>query len=104
MDCRVVITEPAIADLIEIVRYIAQDNPVAAERTGMALIGRTKMLSQFPELGRRMPEPDLRRLREIVARPYRIIYRFKPEQSLVEILRFWHGARSTPVVYAPDAE
>jgi len=103
VDCRVVITEPAIADLSEIVRRIARDNPSAAQRTGAELIARTKLLAQFPEIGRVMPEPDLKQFREIVERPYRIIYRHKPEQSLIEVLRFWHGARGTPVVYAPES-
>ena len=104
MDCRIVITEPAIADLSEIVGFIARDNPAAAHQFGMGLVAKTKVLIQFPEFGRQMPEPDLREFREIVARPYRIIYRFKPEHSLVEILRFWHGARGAPVLIEPLEE
>ena len=98
MDCRVIITETAISDLSEIVRYIASDNPAAAERTGLVLYGKAQTLAQFPEMGRVPPENGFEHLREIIARPYRIIYRFDREKSLVEIWRFWHGARGTPVI------
>jgi plasmid stabilization system protein ParE len=38
MDFRVEITGPAIADLAEIVSYIAQDNPAAAKALGENLL------------------------------------------------------------------
>ncbi len=98
MDCRIFITETAIGDLSEIVRYIARDNPKAAERTGLFLYGKAQMLAQFPEMGRVPPENGLGHLREIVVRPYRIFYRFDREENAVEIRRFWHGARGTPVI------
>jgi plasmid stabilization system protein ParE len=34
MDFKIIWTEPALANLGEIVSYIAQDNPDAARRTG----------------------------------------------------------------------
>jgi len=37
-------------------------------------------------------------LREIVHRPYRIIYEIFAEQSTVFVLRFWHGARGEPEI------
>ena len=32
-------------------------------------------------------------LRDIIHRPYWIIYEIFPEQNAVYVLRFWHGAR-----------
>jgi hypothetical protein len=37
MDYRVILSRPALRDLGEISRYIAQDNPSAAERVGLEL-------------------------------------------------------------------
>jgi plasmid stabilization system protein ParE len=37
MDYRVILSRPALRDLGEISRYIAQDNPSAAERAGLEL-------------------------------------------------------------------
>jgi|SRR5665213_5978 len=102
MDCRVIITETAIRDLSEIVRFIAPDNPQAAERTGLLLIAKTEILGRFPEMRRRPPEKGLEHLREIVAPPYRIFYRFNVEENIIEIRRFWHGARGTPVIIAEE--
>jgi hypothetical protein len=45
-----------------------------------------------------VPERRERDCREIVLKPYRIVYRVKNEQKLVEILRYWHGARGTPAI------
>ena len=102
MDCRVLITEPAIADLSEIVKYIANNDPRAAERTGDALIAKAVSLSQMPLRGRLVPERTQRDCREIILKPYRIIYRVKEDKNLVEVLRFWHGARGNPVILEPE--
>lgn len=104
MDYRVVITGPAIADLAEIVKYIANDDPRAAARTGDRLITKAESLRQMPLRGRLVPERREHDCRELVIKPYRIVYRVREEKNLVEVLRFWHGARGTPVIYEPTEE
>ena len=37
--------------------------------------------------------------REIIHRPYRIIYRVREEQKVIEILRVWHAARGIPRIH-----
>ena len=93
MAFQVFLTEIAIEDLAGLVRYVARDNPAAAERLGMALLTKVKLLRDFPQLGRVVPERGDERLREIIHRPYRIPYRVHEPEQRVEILRFWHGAR-----------
>ena len=83
-------------DLRDLVRFIARDNPDRAASFGFELIQRTENLSQFPELGRMVPERRDPRIREIVIRPYRVIYRLTPESQLVEVVRVWHAARGEP--------
>ena len=102
MDFQVVITSPAIADLAEIVKYISQQNPLAAERTGHRLLAKAESLRQMPARGRLVPERWQMDCRELVLKPYRIVYRVQEEKNLVEVLRFWHGARGNPVIYEPE--
>jgi plasmid stabilization system protein ParE len=90
--------------LAEIVKYIAKDDPLAAARTGDRLITKAESLRQMPLRGRVVPERREGDSRELVLKPYRIIYRVREEKSLVEILRFWHGARGAPVVCEPTDE
>jgi toxin ParE1/3/4 len=104
MDFRVVITKPAIADLAEIVRYIAHDDPVTAERFGFRLIAKAESLGNLPLRGRIVPELIQQDCRELLLKPYRIVYRVKESAQLVEVLRFWHGARGNPVIYESEPE
>ena len=98
MGFKVIISPPAIEDLKNIVSYIAQHNAEAALRLGNELISRTRILETFPEIGRRVPETDSPDIREIIYRSYRIFYRLKREQGLVEVIRFWHAARGFPII------
>jgi len=93
MGFKIVFTKPAIADLETLVSYIAHDNPQAAERFGYAIVEKAEKLDQFPLLGRIVPEFKIESIREIIYRPYRIVYRVREEQKLIEILRVWHAAR-----------
>ncbi len=94
MGCKIVFSPQAIADLAAIVRYIATDAPATAERIGNALIDRAAILENFPLLG--TPYPKRLGVRKLVSRPYIIFYRARLDQNRVDILRYWHGARSEP--------
>jgi addiction module RelE/StbE family toxin len=85
-------------DLRDIVRFVAQHNASAAETLGYSLISRVDSLEQFPLLGRAVPELGDPGVREIILRPYRIIYRVFDEQRLIAIVRVWHGARGEPAI------
>lgn len=85
-------------DLRDIVRFIAQNNPTAAESIGYQIISRIDSLPQFPLLGRVVPEIGNQTIREIVLRPYRIIYQISEAKSTLAIIRIWHGARGEPVI------
>ena len=62
-------------DLHDIVVFIARDNPNRAMSFGYELISETDRLQEFPELGRTVPEYRDDNIREIIFRPYRIVYR-----------------------------
>ena len=63
---------------------------------GYELISETDHLQEFPELGRIVPEYRRDNIREIVFRPYRIVYRVDHERKLCQIARVWHSARGIP--------
>jgi toxin ParE1/3/4 len=80
-------------DLEQIVRCIARDNPAAAKRFGLKLIGQAESLADAPEMGPRLPQkPDAR---FFPVGSYLIIYRVDVSHRIVRILRFWHSARAT---------
>ena len=83
-------------DLHDIVVFIARDNSNRAMSFGYELISETDRLQEFPELGRSVPEYRDDNIREIIFRPYRIVYRINHERRLCEIARVWHSARGLP--------
>ena len=93
MDYKVILSPRAIQDLQEIVRYIAWDSPNDAEKFGHTLIDKAQSLSSLPERGRVVPEFKDPQIREIILKSYRIVYRVKSAEKVVEIARFWHGAQ-----------
>ena len=85
-------------DLRDIVRYISRDSPQRAQAFALRLIADADMLLEHPESGRMVPEHRVPHIREIIFRPYRIVYRVDHERRLVEISRVWHAARGTPEI------
>lgn len=98
MGHKVVLTPQAQDDLREIVSFIARQNPERARSFGHELIDHALTLTEWPERGRMVPEISDPNVREIVHRPYRIIYEVFRSQNTVYVLRFWHGARGEPEI------
>jgi toxin ParE1/3/4 len=98
MGYQVALSPSAHRDLRDIVRYISADSKENAIRFGRFLISSTKRLTNFPEMGRVVPELGDPGIREIIVRSYRVIYRVDHGDCRIDILRFWHGARGTPTV------
>ena len=94
MGCRIIFSPQAIADLESAVRFIAKDNRDAAVRVGNALIDRVSILENFPLIG--SPYAKRPGVRKLVSNPYMIYYRPRLEEECVDILRYWHGARTEP--------
>ncbi len=93
MGYQVTFAPRAIEDLRAIVEFIALDDPVKAVEFGRLLTQKTRVLKSHPEIGRVVPEFGDDDIREVIYRQYRIVYRLKRSEQLVEISRFWHGAR-----------
>ena len=98
MDFKIVWTLRSREDLRDITTFISKDNPPAALKLGDQIFARVDSLEQFPELGRVVPERNQPHIREIVVKPYRIVYRVHLKEKFLEILRVWHGARGEPEI------
>ena len=83
-------------DLHDIVVFIARDDSDRARSFGYKLISEIDRLQEFPESGRIVPEYRNAVIREIIFRPYRIVYRVHPDSKVCEIARVWHSARGLP--------
>jgi len=55
------------------------------------LINATEALSDYPEMGRIVPEFNTPSLRELIRKPYRVVYRLDAEY--VSIIRIWRNER-----------
>ncbi len=98
MGRKVIISPSAEADLSDIVGYVARHNPEAALKLGNRLIERCELLGLYPEIGRTVPEFRRPDIRELVYRSYRIIYRVREGETILEIVRIWHAARGFPQI------
>ena len=87
-------THTAIAHLLAIYEHIAQDAPLYAQRMIDRLTKRSEQIAVFPQSGRMVPEYAAPDIREVIERPYRIIYRIKTDQ--IDILAVVHGAQLLP--------
>lgn len=89
MGWQVAITDEADADLGNVVAFLAQKSPEAAERLGLELVALIFSLDQMPSRG--APVKGRPWLRKIAHRHYLVIYHVNEAQSLVEIVRVWDG-------------
>jgi toxin ParE1/3/4 len=88
----------ACGDLKDIVRFISRDSRDRAVSFALRLMSQADLLQEHPEIGRNVPEHRDPVLREIIYKPYRIVYRLNPDQRTVEIVRVWHAARGVPKI------
>ena len=84
----------ALDRVSDIARYIAKDNPGAAERWVNELFDSVARLADFPESGRVVPEVGVRRIREVIFGAYHVIYSVKDK---VEILTVRRGSQRLDV-------
>lgn len=87
-------TDTALQHLRGIYEYISQDSPVYARRVIDRVTARSKQIGKFPLLGGKVREYEADDIREVIERPYRIIYRVRPNQ--VDILAVVHAAQLLP--------
>jgi toxin ParE1/3/4 len=82
-------SDAAQSDLLDIVVFIARDNPLAAENWLAAIEERCRLLADHPLTGEQRPGFGEAGCRSVSAGAYVIF--FRPMQSGVEIARVVHG-------------
>ncbi|HIJ53873.1 MAG TPA: type II toxin-antitoxin system RelE/ParE family toxin [Planctomycetes bacterium] len=87
-------TDNAIAHLLGIYEYIARDSSIYAKRMVDRVTRRSEQIASFPMSGRKVPEYEADDIREIIEKPYRIIYRIKPYQ--IDVLAIVHRRQLLP--------
>ncbi|HUS91976.1 MAG TPA: type II toxin-antitoxin system RelE/ParE family toxin [Phycisphaerae bacterium] len=89
----VLLTDQAEADLEEVLDYVAQDDPAAAEDLLNRLVEVMHTLADHPHAGRAREELA-RGLRSRPVGSYVIFYR--PMEGGIRVVRVLHGARDLP--------
>jgi toxin ParE1/3/4 len=87
-------TENAIRHLVTIYEYIALNSPTYGKRMVDRITRRSEQIAIHPLSGRKVLEYEAEDIRELIEKPYRIIYRIKPDQ--IDVLAVIHGARLLP--------
>ena len=84
-------TRNAVGHLANIYEYISLNSPTYAKRTVDKITRRSEQITDQPYSGRKVPEYDAEDIRELIEKPYRIIYRIKPDQ--IDVVAVIHGAQ-----------
>ena len=85
----------AIGRVTEIAEYIALDNPIAANNWVNEIFDSVEKLSDFPKIGRIVPELQDQTIRELLKGNYRTIY--KIETGIISVLTVRHGRQILPI-------
>jgi plasmid stabilization system protein ParE len=73
---------------------VVADSPTYAQRMVDRITQRSEQISTQPYSGRKVPEYETDDVRELIEKPYRIIYRLKKDQ--IDVLAVIHGAQLLP--------
>ena len=88
---KIIWTQEALERLTEINAYISKDSSEGASKFINQLIVHTTPLSSQPRLGRTVPELQNSNIRELIFKKYRIVYRLRCRENLIEILTVFEG-------------
>ncbi|HCW07710.1 MAG TPA: type II toxin-antitoxin system RelE/ParE family toxin [Cytophagales bacterium] len=86
----------ASIDLVEIIDFIAEDKPAAAEKMADKFERAFELLGQNPKAGRTVRDNRLKLLgyRILIVSPYILFYQLR--NDIVFVFRILHGARDYP--------
>ena len=70
-----------------------------AKRMVDKITRRSEQIAAHPFSGRKVPQYDAEDFRETIEKPYRIIYRIRPDQ--IDVLAVIHGGQLLPDTLAP---
>ena len=89
MACVLVWSPEAVEDIDAIAAYIERDSPWYARAVASKIVETAESITEYPELGRMVPEVDDPAIRERLVHRYRVIYRL--DEARVLIVAVIHG-------------
>ncbi len=89
---KVRLTDSAVNDLRELLLYYEEQSiPQVGQRFVAEILDRIETLSDNPDLGRIVPEFSTDSIRELIHKPFRVVYLREP--STIFIIRIWRSER-----------
>jgi len=77
----------AVDQVRDIASYIALDKPTVAIQWAEKMFDSVEILANFPKSGRIVSEINRKEIRELIQGNYRIIYKIKPAEILVLVVK-----------------
>lgn len=91
---KIIWSPESLRDLESIRAYVGEDSLLYADLVVRRIVAAVERLRSFPESGRVVPERDTPEIREVIVRPYRVVYRLR--RDLVEIVTVFRASRLFP--------
>jgi toxin ParE1/3/4 len=89
---KVQLTDSAVNDPRELLLYYEKQSvPQVGQRFVAEILDRIETLSNNPDLGRIVPEFSTDSIRELIHKPFRVVYLGEP--STIFIIRIWRSER-----------
>ena len=93
MAYRIIWSPQAAAHLDGICEYIARDSRQYAAIFAQQILSLVRLQAGFPQSGRIVPEYNDPQLREKTHGNYRVVYRIKTADTVIEVAAICHSAR-----------
>ena len=91
VEVKIIWSEESLNNIEEIISFISRGSEFFAMNFASKIMEAVDTLKVFSEIGRVVPEYDNMKIREILYRNYRIVY--KIDGKVVEILTIFHGSK-----------
>lgn len=88
---KILISSSAFSDLEGIKEHYEEGVPHIEEQTIVSIFGHIQTLSDNPDIGRKVPEFDEEKIRELIHSPFRIVY--LREKNSIHVIRVWRSER-----------
>jgi addiction module RelE/StbE family toxin len=88
-----------VDDFLATVEYIKRENPQAARTFTKRINEKIKLLKKNPEMGKVLDEPELEGIRLLITGNYLVFYEMEPNENVIYLHGFCHGARDYPTIY-----
>lgn len=97
---QVIWTQSGLDDLADVMDFVARDSSAYAARLGTRLVETPRVLARWPRSGSIVPEFDVDHVREVIVRPYRVIYVVRGDDCFV--VAVVHGARDLAALHTRE--